>query len=79
MFNELYTVTQYSLKIVASYSPVRLMYENKQSKQFIDSAAYNPVRLWSVKYSNEKIRQQKRCRQNKTKKSNQNKNKEENK
>ena len=39
-------VTRCSLKTVASYSPVRLMYEkNNKSKQFIDSAPYSRVRL----------------------------------
>ena len=45
-FNELYTLTRYFLKKVASYRPVRSICEKrKQSRQFIDSALYNPVRL----------------------------------
>ena len=44
-YSELYTVTRCSLKTVESYSSVRHIYERERSKQFIDNAPYNPVRL----------------------------------
>ena len=43
LFNEPYAITRYFSKIVASYSTVRLMYEKKKSKQFMDYALDNPV------------------------------------
>ena len=48
--NELYTVTRYFSKTVASKSPVRLMYEKKKKndRSNLLSAAYNTARLYDT-------------------------------